>query len=513
MATHQLAASYARRSKAWKKGLENKDSVEQQEYDHRQYAKEEGWDLPEHRFFRDNDISARKDTVRKDWIRLNKEVDNQSFDILMLWESSRGDREVGDWINFLEKCQKNKVLIHVFTDERTYNLDNTSDWEVLATQGIRNQVEVRNTKKRTARHMQARARQGLPHSWAPYGYEIYAISPKKNGRRPVYPEAGIVQEIIKRVAESDPLTAIVNDLERREVDCPSVSEAKRNGQELPPTIKRHGTEVARSFKWSTRMVRKICLNVAYIGKRQFTTRTKDGNEVEETVDAEWEAIIDEETFWSANKLLSDPSRKTTKPGKAKHLLTYIAQCDECGTYMGRKKRREYERYQCNANGCTTIRMDWVDLFISELVCARIARPDVFKHLITHDNTKLHTELERLITEHREALDLRARGKLSLLALSQEEERILPRIKELERVLEPPTIPKALEDLRHDAIGNVGLIRSRWHSESFGVAAQKDVIRTLIESIRIVKATSSGKPKDVEDVLRARVKVRWVGQAE
>ncbi|MFG1960610.1 recombinase family protein [Nonomuraea sp. NPDC049028] len=519
--TRSRAASYARRSKVWKKGTDNDDSVFQQETENIARAHEEGWDLPQYRLYSDNNISARKDTVRTDWIRLNGDIESKEIDILILWESSRGDREPGDWINFLEKCQKHNVRIHVTSDERTYNLDNTSDWEALATQGIRNQVEVRNTKKRTQRHMVARARKGLPHSRAPYGYEIYAISPKENGRRPVYPDADIVADVIRRVARSEALVAVAKDLNAKGIDSPSVAEATREGKELSETITLKGREVKRSLKWSPRVIRKICMNVAYIGKRRFESKTRDENgdyvTIEETVDAQWEAIIDEETFWAAYTILANPERKTTKPGKAKHLLSHIAQCDECDSYMGRKKRGNYERYQCNAKGCTTIQMDWVDDFIKQLVCARLAQPDAFDHLLKQDNKKLYAELDKLNAEHQQALDMNDKGDLSLIALSRVEKRVLPRISEIQRTLQPASIPQAVASLRKDAIGNAGLIRKRW--SDLEVAAQKDVIRTLIQSIRVTKAPVIrsrvvGQAMTDEQIawnLKERIRIRWVGQ--
>lgn len=508
------AGSYARRSKVWDKGSVNKESIEQQEGENVDRAEEEGWELPAHRLYRDNDLSAKKEVVREDWLRLNQDIEDGEIDILILWESSRGDREAGDWINFLGKCQKYKVRIHVTSDERTYNLDIINDWKTLALAGIDSQVEVLKIKKRTKRHMKDRAKKGLPHSRAPYGYEIYGLPPEtidgkvvhKNGRRPVYPEADIAIEVIKRIAESEPLVAISNDLNSRGTDSPSVAEAKRAGKELSPTIphKRRG-EVERTFRWSPRMLRKIGMNVAYIGKREYEN---------ELIDAQWEAIIDEETFWAAYNVLTNPERKTTKPGKAKHLVSYIAKCDECDSFMGRKKRGTEERYQCNAKGCTTIRMSWVDDFITELTCQRLARPDVFDSLRKKDTSNLHAELARLNAEHNEALDLRSKNKLSLVALSQEEERLLPRIRELEQQLRPTGIPQVVKQLVKDANGNVAIIRKRW--DALDIPAQKEVIRTLYEYIKIGKASNVptrtiGQAMTEEQIawtLKQRVHIKW-----
>src|SRR5262249_19436252 len=126
------------------------------------------------------------------------------------------------------------------------------------------------------------------------------------GQRALSGEAEIAAEIIRRIASAEPVSAITDDLNRRAV---------------PAHGGNHG-----SGKWTRRTVRRFAGSVAYIGKRRVNG---------ELVDAQWDPIIDEDTFWAAQHVLNNPKRhktssgKAIRPGKSKYLLSYLMICDVC----------------------------------------------------------------------------------------------------------------------------------------------------------------------------------------
>src|ERR1051325_9921347 len=69
---------------------------------------------------------------RSEWERILQDLTSDTFDIIILWESSRGDRTLSSWAEFLEQCRKHHILIHVIADDHTYNLDRPRDWKTLA---------------------------------------------------------------------------------------------------------------------------------------------------------------------------------------------------------------------------------------------------------------------------------------------------------------------------------------------------------------------------------------------
>ncbi|GLW07749.1 hypothetical protein Misp01_28790 [Microtetraspora sp. NBRC 13810] len=489
------AASYSRRSDARGKRFDER-SVEEQDELNSRAASTNGWDLSPDRMFRDNNISASRYSTkeRPDWRRLEQTLESQVIDVLIVYETSRAWRKMHEWTALVELCAFNKARIHVTADNRTYDPNDDRAWTTLIEDGLDSEKESRKISKRVRRAMDANKQNGKPHSSPAYGYRI-ELDPNdhtKKIRVPVPEQVPIVGEVIERVASSDPLIAIAKDLNSRGIPSPSVA------QGLKPHPRSKGPAL-----WSPAMLRRICKNPVYIGKREA-----DGILVNGT----WPAIVDEELFWKANNVLADPSRKTTKPGRVKYLLAFHGTCDVCGSYLARMGGREVNRYRCNGpKGCVTIRMDWVDLFIGELACHRLAKKDIYEILAKNDDNQknLTTELESLRAEHKEALHLRAKKKISLIALSQEEERILPRVAELEAALRPVTLPKVLEDLMRDAKGDLATIRARW--KALAIPAQRDVLRSLFKSISIRPTKTMGQHKteaQIESMLRERIAHEW-----
>src|ERR671912_403824 len=75
---------------------------------------------------------------RGDWLRLLGDIASGRLRVIIMWDTSRGSRELEDWIKFLKLAAKHAVLIHAVSHERTYNPQNHRDWEVLAMDGVKN---------------------------------------------------------------------------------------------------------------------------------------------------------------------------------------------------------------------------------------------------------------------------------------------------------------------------------------------------------------------------------------
>lgn len=91
-------------------------SLAEQHADHQRVAEERGWVLDEESY-RDASVSASRYSrkSRDDFARLiaDLEADRFGAQVLMIWESSRGSRRVGEWVNLLELCERRSVSIHV----------------------------------------------------------------------------------------------------------------------------------------------------------------------------------------------------------------------------------------------------------------------------------------------------------------------------------------------------------------------------------------------------------------
>src|SRR5712692_272344 len=62
-------------------------------------------------------------------------------DVLVLWESSRGSRKVGEWVTLIEACEAAGVKVHVTTHGRTYDPANARDRRSLLEDAVDSEYE------------------------------------------------------------------------------------------------------------------------------------------------------------------------------------------------------------------------------------------------------------------------------------------------------------------------------------------------------------------------------------
>jgi site-specific DNA recombinase len=282
---------------------------------------------------------------RGGWAEVRADVVAKALDVLVLWESSRGDRDAETWLGFLRECRDAKVRIHVVTHDRTYNLANARDWKTLAEDGISNAYETELLSVRVRRGHSGAAVAGRPsHGNAPYGY-VRVYDPNTGalvGQEPHPEYAPVVREVIERVAKGDPISAIAKDLNDRAV----------------PTGGARG--------WYRVRVREMAVNPAYVGLRVYNGQTYPGT---------WPALVGEAVFYAAQRVLTAPGRTVTRPGAQKHLLSYYMLAP-CGSTMCAARGR----YRCAADSCVSIKQQPVDALIEELVLAHLAKPEVYAAL-------------------------------------------------------------------------------------------------------------------------------------
>ena len=324
-------------------------------------ASTEGWAV--HAVYSDP-ISASRyaHKAREDWPKLVADVQHDRADVIWLWESSRGDRRASAWLTLLEDCRDHGVRIYVESHHRLYDMDIPRDWRTLAEDGTDSEYESAKTSLRLIRSAAERAAAGQVNGRAPFGYHRrYELNPAGKrvslGQEPHPDEAPIVEEIIARVAAGESLRSIAASLNERGVPTP------------------------RGAQWSTTQVRLIALNLAYIGKRVHAPGSRKCRSVPgpgaAVYDAAWPALVDEPVFYAARRILLDPARTTTRPGKAKHLLSLLATCAVCGgkltvTYRLREGRQP--SYACRDRNCIRIDQGDLDSYVTAEVLAVLARP-------------------------------------------------------------------------------------------------------------------------------------------
>src|SRR5258708_28816184 len=161
----RTAGVYERVSKAKDKRASKLDrSIEEQNGANRQACADEGWTIA--RTFQDPNRSASRFTsrAREAYGELLTAIGREEFSVLVLWESSRGGRELEAWAHLLNACREHKVKIYVTSHERLYDVARGRDWKALADDGTDSAYESEKTSLRALRARPPDAVNGPPHA-------------------------------------------------------------------------------------------------------------------------------------------------------------------------------------------------------------------------------------------------------------------------------------------------------------------------------------------------------------
>ncbi|MEU8271596.1 recombinase family protein [Sphaerisporangium sp. NPDC049002] len=480
------AAIYDRASKD--KGKRGK-SVTEQRAGNEDACAGNGWTIAE--TYTDNHRSASRfaRVDRPDWDRFLADLDAARFDVVVMWESSRGDRKASQWIAFLDSCRELGVLIHVTSHRRTYDMRVARDWRVLAEDGVDNAYETERLSERIRRGLRGNAVEGRPHGKVLYGY-VRQYNPRTGalvgqeaderkrvaltpacvvGRETVrigetYTRAGVVREVAGRFAGGATQKAVVVDLNRRGIPAPE------------------------GGIWRTPQLRSILLNPAYIGYRRH-----QGGVVPSP---EWfPPLVAPDVHYTCMGRLSDPQRQGARDSSVKHLLSGLATCGLCGGWMRVQVEdgRGGARYVCQPTapertpGRHAVRgQARVERYVEEVAVRWMARPAQLEVLARGGEAQDdgHEQILGQIGELRARLDglydQAATGGLSATGLAAVERRILADIAGLEGRSRHLRGRRVVAPAR---LGSEEAARAQW--AAWDVAERREFLRGLFESVEIM----------------------------
>lgn len=455
MAETLTAAVYGRQSRGKEKSIAEQIDLCSAD------AAEQGWTVTN--VYRDRTSASRyRRRDREEWAAVVAAVADRRFDVLILWVSSRGDRDLTSWSSLLDACRTQGVLIRVTDDDRTYDVRKSGDWQALAQQGVGNAVDSDKISTSVKRGHAGAASKGRPsHGPAPWGF-VRTYSPTTGeliGQEHDPVAAPIVREVFERLAKSEPLASVARDLNRREIPRPSAG------------------------SWQRQRIKDLAMNPAYAGLRQYNGQL---------FPAGWEAIVDEATFYAVRRILTDPARTTTRrPGRQAHLLSYLIRCGTCGNTMCTVAGR----YRCTPRGCAGIVQADADRLVVAAVLERLASPEVYATLreagSADDREALAAEaevarLDATLTEWRLSA---ARGQTTPDSLAVIEADLSQQIKAARKRLERASIPPALREVLEPG-QDVAL---RW--ERLTLPAKRDVIRRLADVVVLPTRVQGSKKFD------------------
>lgn len=433
-------------------------SVAEQEAECRAWATREGWTIgtvitetgSASRY-------ARSTAARTRWGEVTTAITTGDHDILLTWEASRAARDLTAYAALRDLCAQHNVLWGY--SGTVYDLSQRDARFRTGLDALVAEDESARTSERVRRSARARAAAGQPHGKIPYGYRREYNPDTGTLLRQVPDEetAPTVREIYTRLLAGDALYTIARDLDQRHITPPRPARTQR------PTDQ----------TWLPITIRRIALSPTYKARR-----IHDGHDIGP---AAWPPLVDDTTWDAVHAILTDPHRRTTTDGRAKHLLTGVARCSECNAPVRRVKNRGHHSYSCMRPGCmkVTRHMDRVDTHVT----------DVFLELLTLHAAELGAAVDdqrpdnpRVQAAREEAEALRRRldgfvddasdGQISRASLARIEARLLPQIAAAEAKLRRLQVPPALQDF------DLSDPPRSW--KALTVAKRRDLLRNLVD---------------------------------
>lgn len=409
---------------------------------------------------------------RDDFERLLADLDAGRFaaEVLVLWESSRGSRRVAEWVTLIELCERQHVSIFVTTHGRVYDPANARDRRSLLEDAVDSEYESSRVSVRAARAHAANAAAGRPGGVTPYGYLRHYDQRTRQlvAQEPDPATAPVVRELFARLRAGHSLRGIAKEFADR-----GIVTAGTGRPFTPEHLRTMATTAAYA---GIRLHKPVTARPASGGGR-----TVLGAPGVTATPGTWPGLVSVEEFLAVQAILNDPKRRTSKPGKAKHLLSLIARCAVCGGPLTVTLRRPEAgpEYQCNTGGHVRCSKTELDEYAEAAMLAYLARADIHQNLTAGDEAagaELARVRENLATARHELATLRAEvgaGRLSVGSLVAAEPGILTRITALEAEETRLSTPSVLRGLITPGEG----VATRWREAP--ISARRDIARILL----------------------------------
>ncbi|MEV4196739.1 recombinase family protein [Micromonospora globbae] len=430
--------------------------------------------------FTDNHRSASRHATkdRENFELLIEQIRAGKGDVLVIWEISRKERDLAVYVKIRDMCHE-VGLYFWLVGGVLYDLRDKNDRMMLGFQAVQAEWMADSIRDNVLRGIVGAAEAGRPHGKITYGYRrIYDQRTKAllrqepdteirtavaaDGTVTEYSHAQVVRDNFRKISEGMPLT---------------VREAELN---------RLGIPASQGGIWRRGILRKQVMNPAYIGKRVLRG--------EIVGDGIWPPLVSEETYWSVVRMLGDPSRTTTRPARAVHLLSYLVRCGVCGGPLSSQRQNRHgwtgQVYSCLHKRCTAVKAPILDEYVQRTVVAWLSRPDVYDILTAASATDeevahARAEAQRLRGELEDWRKLGEEGEVTAIAYARAEKGLLAQIAEHEQRAADAGIPAVLRG----RIGDQAV--TAWQELGDDIPVKREIIR-LVADIKLLRAGFKGE---------------------
>jgi site-specific DNA recombinase len=445
-------------------------SVTRQETDWRRDCHAQGFEVG--RAFVDPELSASRYArkARPSYAQLVENIAAGRCELLSLWESARGARNMSEWVGLLDLCREHATLIRIYGgDAETFDPRKQRDRKALLTDGITAESESETIAERSRAGALYLATTGKPPGPLLYGYTRTYDERGKFAAQHIHPErAALVRRLAAETLAGRSLNSLAVELNDAGVSSPL------------------------GGRWSGHGIARMLMNPGYVGKRVHRGEViRDGC---------WEPLLSERDQRRLRALLTAPDRRAHQDSTLRYMLSGAARCYRCGKVLRAVGRL---KYACVARGCMAVaaKIADVDRDVSALIVARLQKPDAADLFTPTDDSDgqlavAQTELADLRAHLAEHVELAAARKLSAATLAAVEQRLTPQIERAEARVTKLATPSRLAEFAGVDVAAV------W--DDLLPATRREFVTALAD---VVLGPAQGRRKWTDDRLAGS---RWVG---
>jgi site-specific DNA recombinase len=269
---------------------------------------------------------------REDFLNMVAAASRREFDVVVIYDVTRGSRDVGDWFSFRKTMKRLNIGV-ISVEDKLGDILNPNDFLVeLLSVGI-GQHSVLTSRQKSIDGVAVKAKQGaFLGGYAPIGYDIVEGKYVINER-----DANVVRTIFEMYAAGESYNAILDAI------------AGQKGKRGKPLGKNSIYSILKNeryigvYTWNKRKVKQM---------RKWAGGELNPNV--ERIEDHIPPIIDMQTWERVDKRMKenrDNSKKASHRAKREYLLSGLIECELCGaTFVGHttvnKKGYAHSSYKC-----------------------------------------------------------------------------------------------------------------------------------------------------------------------
>lgn len=396
--------------------------------------------------FSDNDTSAYSGVTRPGYKRLLDAISTGRINVVIAWHNDRLHRSPKELEYFIDLIEETGAEVH-FATSGQFDLSTPTGRMIARQVGVLARYESEHRAERITRAHRQGAEQGRYRGGSSrvFGYQADAYTLNVE-------EAAALRTAYRSVLAGESLGSILRAWDEA------------------------GIRTTNDNKFA-----HITLRTLLLRPRNYGASVYKG-EVVGT--GQWVPIVDEATFRQVEAILKDPGRIKNKTNKAKYLMSGVMACGKCeansehgvmGSFIASQDGRKVHYYRCRNCHSNYIKIGETDDFISQLVIARITRPDseIPARLVEEEpSPDLEQEARGLRARLTELVDMFASGEVTRAQHARASESIKARLSKIEAELASVPGRSLMAGLM-----NAENITDAW--EHLTIAQRKEIVNALM----------------------------------